>query len=63
MYVLEVMKFADGFASNISRCVILKEGKLYGLKNHDCHVLLQPLLQIGIQPYLVKTFLLLYRIR
>ncbi|KAL0534376.1 hypothetical protein IC582_028666 [Cucumis melo] len=31
-----------------------KEGKIYGLKNHDCHVLLQRLLPIDIRPYLRK---------
>ncbi|TYK28599.1 uncharacterized protein E5676_scaffold2030G00110 [Cucumis melo var. makuwa] len=50
---LKSVKFPDGFASNISRCVNLKEGKIYGLKSHDCHVLFQRLLPIGgIQPYL-----------
>ncbi|KAA0036187.1 uncharacterized protein E6C27_scaffold69G00560 [Cucumis melo var. makuwa] len=51
---LKSVKFPDGFASNISRCVNLKEGKIYGLKSHDCHVLLQRLLSISIRPYLRK---------
>ncbi|KAA0068183.1 uncharacterized protein E6C27_scaffold238G001570 [Cucumis melo var. makuwa] len=51
---LKSVKFPDGFASNISRCVNLKEDKIYGLKSHDCHVLLQRLLPIGIRPYLRK---------
>ncbi|KAA0067295.1 Transposon, En/Spm-like protein [Cucumis melo var. makuwa] len=51
---LKSVKFPDGFASNISRCVNLKEGKIYGLKSHDCHVLLQRLLPIDIRPYLRK---------
>ncbi|TYK04284.1 Transposon, En/Spm-like protein [Cucumis melo var. makuwa] len=51
---LKSVRFPDGFASNISRCVNLKEGKIYGLKSHDCHVLLQRLLSIGIRPYLHK---------
>ncbi|KAA0059144.1 uncharacterized protein E5676_scaffold201G00310 [Cucumis melo var. makuwa] len=49
---LKSVKFPDGFAFNISHCVNLKEGKIYGLKSHDCHVLLQRLLPIGIRPYL-----------
>ncbi|TYK13570.1 Ulp1-like peptidase [Cucumis melo var. makuwa] len=49
---LKSVKFPDGFAFNISRCVNLKEDKIYGLKSHDCHVLLQRLLPIGIRPYL-----------
>ncbi|KAL4017626.1 hypothetical protein IC575_021184 [Cucumis melo] len=51
---LKSVKFPDGFSSNLSCCVNLKEGKIYGLKSHDCHVLLQRLLPIGIRPYLRK---------
>ena len=52
---LKSVKFPDGFASNISCCVNLKEGKINGLKSHDCHVLLQRLLPIGTRPYLHKN--------
>jgi len=38
---LQSVKFPDGYASNISRCVNISDGKLSGLKSHDCHVLLQ----------------------
>ncbi|KAK8947367.1 hypothetical protein KSP39_PZI007390 [Platanthera zijinensis] len=47
---LKNVKFPDGYASNISRCV--KDGKIYGLKSHDCHVLLQRLIPIGIRGFL-----------
>ncbi|KAL3538400.1 hypothetical protein ACH5RR_001766 [Cinchona calisaya] len=35
---LRSIKFPDGYAANISKCV--KEGKIMGLKTHDYHVLL-----------------------
>ncbi|KAL3826143.1 hypothetical protein ACJIZ3_022172 [Penstemon smallii] len=46
---LKSVKFPDGYASNISRCVNISEGKVSGLKSHDCHVILQRLLPIGIR--------------
>ncbi|XP_062119334.1 uncharacterized protein LOC133833091 [Humulus lupulus] len=39
---------------NISRNVNMKDGKLFGLKSHDCHILLPRLLPIGQRPYLKK---------
>ncbi|XP_047309914.1 uncharacterized protein LOC124913370 [Impatiens glandulifera] len=46
--VLENIKLPDGYASNISRC-IRSQRKLYGLKSHDCHVLMQELLPISLR--------------
>ena len=51
---LKSMKFPDGYASNISRCASINDGKISGLKSPDCHVLLQRLLPIGIRGYLKK---------
>ena len=34
------VKVLDGYASNISRCVQVNERKIFGLKSHDCHVLM-----------------------
>ena len=48
------MKLPEGYASNISRCVRINEGKILGLKSHDCHVLLQRLLPIGKRAFLRK---------
>ena len=42
-------RFPDGYASNISRCVDLKQRKLFGLKSHDSHILIQQLLPIAIR--------------
>ena len=49
---IKSIKFPDGYAANISRCV--KDGKMLGLKTHDCHVLLQRLIPAGIRGYLHK---------
>ncbi|BBG93568.1 hypothetical protein Prudu_001624 [Prunus dulcis] len=32
------VKFPDGYASNIARCVNVDGGKFTGLKSHDCHI-------------------------
>jgi len=37
------VKVSNGFLSNISRCINLKELKISGLKSHDCHILMQQL--------------------
>ncbi|XP_012830522.1 PREDICTED: uncharacterized protein LOC105951618 isoform X2 [Erythranthe guttata] len=54
---LKGVQFPDGYAANISRCVNIKDGKITGLKSHDCHVLLQRLLPVGLRGYLHKDVL------
>ena len=49
---LKGVKFPYEYASNISRCVNVKEGKIWGMKSHDCHVFLEYLLPVAIRPYL-----------
>ncbi|XP_059294621.1 uncharacterized protein LOC132047619 [Lycium ferocissimum] len=39
----------DGYSSNISRCVDVKQRRLFGLKSHDCHILMQQLLPIALR--------------
>ena len=51
---IKSVKFPDGYAGNISRNVNMKDGKLFGLKSHDCHILMQTLLPIGLRPFLKK---------
>ncbi|KAI5312791.1 hypothetical protein L3X38_041965 [Prunus dulcis] len=59
------IKFPDGNASNIARCVNVDGGKFTGLKSHDCHVFMQRLLPVGIRHLLpedvVKPIMLLSR--
>ncbi|PKU63659.1 Retrovirus-related Pol polyprotein from transposon TNT 1-94 [Dendrobium catenatum] len=40
------LKMPDGYGSNISRCVDLKSARLFGLKSHDCHIIMEVLLPI-----------------
>ena len=51
---LNAIKYPDGYAANISRCVTSKNGKLSGMKSHDYHVLLQRLLPVGLRGYVDK---------
>ncbi|KAI5349975.1 hypothetical protein L3X38_002866 [Prunus dulcis] len=59
------VKFSDGYASNIARCVNVDGGKFTGLKSHECHVFMQRLLPVGIRHLLpedvVKPIMLLSR--
>ncbi|WMV09410.1 hypothetical protein MTR67_002795 [Solanum verrucosum] len=51
---LKNLKVPDGFSSNISQCVNLKDHKISGLKSYDCHVLLQHLLPLALRGMLSK---------
>jgi len=51
---LKAIKYPDGYAANISRCMSTNNGKLTGMKSHDCHVLIQRLLPIGMHGYIDK---------
>ena len=42
--LLSHLRVPDGYSSNISRCVTLDDGRILGMKNHDCHVFMQDLL-------------------
>ena len=48
---LKSVKYLDGYAANISGSVNAKNGKLFGLKSHDCHVLLQRNFSIGLRGF------------
>lgn len=43
------MKTPDGYASNISRCVNMKDCTLSGMKSHDCHVLIENILSVTLR--------------
>ncbi|KAA0058413.1 transposase [Cucumis melo var. makuwa] len=53
---LSELKVLEGYSSNIQSLVSLKDLKLYGLKSHDHHVLMQQLLPVirGILPKHVR---------
>ncbi|XP_074342948.1 uncharacterized protein LOC141680689 [Apium graveolens] len=48
------LKFPDGYASNISRCVNWKKNCIRGMKSHDCHVFMQKMLPIICRDLLPK---------
>jgi len=46
------LKFLDGYASNLSRCVDVRNASLHNLKSHDCHVFMQCLLPLAFSDIL-----------
>ncbi|KAK9073871.1 hypothetical protein SSX86_006465 [Deinandra increscens subsp. villosa] len=52
--VLKRVKVPDGYSANISRCVEIKPPKLFGLKSHDNHILMQQLLPLALRNVLPK---------
>ena len=48
LQVLKDVRVPDGYSSNISCCVKLKERKINGMKSHDNHILMQQLFPIAI---------------
>ncbi|XP_042972777.1 uncharacterized protein LOC122304580 [Carya illinoinensis] len=49
---LHDVKFSDGFASNIARCISVPDCKSSGMKSHHCHIFMQRLLHAAISGYL-----------
>jgi hypothetical protein len=47
--VLHDIRVSDGFSGNISNCVNVPQGKISGLKSHDCHILIQQLLPLALR--------------
>uniref|UniRef100_M1D484 TNP2-like transposon protein n=1 Tax=Solanum tuberosum TaxID=4113 RepID=M1D484_SOLTU len=46
---LKMIKVPNGYSSNISRWVKSEDRKIYGLKSHDSHILLEQLLPLAIR--------------
>jgi len=47
--VLKKIKALDEYLPNVSRCVQVKEHKIFGLKSYDCHLLMQEFLPIAMK--------------
>ncbi|XP_056688501.1 uncharacterized protein [Spinacia oleracea] len=47
--VLQKLKVPDGYGSNLSSCVNMKQRKLINLKSHDNHVLMQDILPVALR--------------
>lgn len=43
------LKLPDGYASNLARCVDMRNAKLHGMKSHDCHIFMGRLLPIALR--------------
>ncbi|XP_074356030.1 uncharacterized protein LOC141695703 [Apium graveolens] len=52
---LSSMKLPYGHSSNIRNCVSMEDLKIFGMKSHDFHVLLQQLLPVAIHSVLPKN--------
>ncbi|XP_076910613.1 uncharacterized protein LOC143568317 [Bidens hawaiensis] len=52
--LLKSVRFPDGYVGNLAKNVIVEQGKVYGHKSHDCHVLIQRIIPIAIRPFLTK---------
>ncbi|XP_060968720.1 uncharacterized protein LOC133036222 [Cannabis sativa] len=48
------IKFPDGFCSNLKSKVSPDESNIIGLKSHDCHVIMQRVLAIGVRKFLPR---------
>lgn len=48
---IAAIRYPSGYAGSLKNKVNMKDKKFYGLKTHDCHVLLQRVLPIIIRPY------------
>jgi hypothetical protein len=46
------LKFLDGYAVGVKRCVNVKVGKIHGLKSHDYHIIMEGLLPVVLHGYL-----------
>jgi len=53
--ILKGVKFPDGYASNIRHNVHVNERKVFGLKSHESHIILQDLLPIAVRKILPET--------
>ena len=48
------LKFPDGYVSNIARRINVEEGKINGMKSHDCHVFMERLIPLAFRDMLPK---------
>jgi hypothetical protein len=49
---LKGVKFPDGYASDIRHNIHVNEKKVFGLKSHECHIILQHLLPLAVRKIL-----------
>jgi len=44
---IKELKMPYGYSSNLARCADVENGRIYGMKSHDCHVFMESLLPIA----------------
>lgn len=44
---IKELKTPDGYCSNLARCADVENGRMHGMKSHDCHIFLECLLPIA----------------
>ncbi|XP_057806201.1 uncharacterized protein LOC131021129 [Salvia miltiorrhiza] len=49
---IEDLKFPDDYISNMARCVNLSTLQMFGMKSHDCHVMMQRILPVAFKELL-----------
>jgi hypothetical protein len=49
---MKKLKFPDGYAAGLKRCVNVKAGKIRRLKSHDYHIIMERLLLVMLHVYL-----------
>jgi hypothetical protein len=49
------LRLPDGYASNLARCVDIRELKMSGMKSHDCHVFMERLLPTALRELLPQN--------
>ena len=49
---VQILRFPDGYASNIARCVDMTKHKFFGMKSHDYHVFMQRFILIEFREML-----------
>ncbi|XP_062076592.1 uncharacterized protein LOC133781568 [Humulus lupulus] len=49
------VKLPDGFFSNLKKKVTDNDSNIVGLKSHDCHVIMQRLLAVGVRKFLPES--------
>ncbi|PHU06684.1 hypothetical protein BC332_23173 [Capsicum chinense] len=54
---LKNISVPDDYSSNISRRIDLDQKRIFGLKSHDCHILMQQLLPIAIRNVLPRQIM------
>ncbi|KAK4389777.1 hypothetical protein Sango_2314700 [Sesamum angolense] len=46
---VKCLRFPNGYASNLSRYVDMRELRLYGMKSHECHIFMQKLIPVAFR--------------